>query len=170
MPPPQGSRSQRCNKAVYCGVHAAGDAYQAPAGARGTEGQALTRVTGVGSGEEFSFNNRALSGPHNSAGLIMAYSGKLFVGSTVKNPSAGPLISPHPCCVLLLNHGSTQGWLWVHPGGVHVFDDRCVRVRRQLTATGSRQRHSGDINVLIYSNVRTFILSLRSNGSGGGDK
>ena len=82
---------QRCNKAVYCGVHAAGDAYQAPAGARGTEGQALTRVTGVGSGEEFSFNNRALSGPHNSAGLIMAYSGKLFVCSTVKTPSADPL-------------------------------------------------------------------------------
>ena len=51
----------------------------------------LSRVTGVRSGEEFSFNNRAVSGPHNSAGLIMAYSGKLFVCSTVKTPSADPL-------------------------------------------------------------------------------
>ena len=57
----------------------------------------LSRVTGVGSGEEFSFNNRALSGPHNSAGLIMAYSGKLFVGSTVKKPSADPL---HVSCIV----------------------------------------------------------------------
>ena len=52
----------------------------------------LSRVTGVRSGEEFSFNNRAVSGPHNSAWLIMAYSGKLFVRSTVKKPSADPLL------------------------------------------------------------------------------
>ena len=53
----------------------------------------LSRVTGVRSGDEFSFNNRAVSGPHSSAGLIMAYSGKLFVRSTVKNPSADPLLT-----------------------------------------------------------------------------
>ena len=94
---------QRCHKAIYCGVHAAGDAGQAPAGARGTEGLVLSRVTGVGSGDEFSFNNRAVSGPHSSAGLIMAYSGKLFVGSTVKNPSADPLpgLIMHRCAVSL---------------------------------------------------------------------
>jgi hypothetical protein len=52
----------------------------------------FTRVTRCSKREEFSFNNRALSGPRNSAGLIMAYSGNLFVRSTVKKPSADPLL------------------------------------------------------------------------------
>jgi hypothetical protein len=47
-----------------------------------------------------SFNNRALSGPRNSAGLIMAYSVKLFVRSTVKKPIGGPL----PLIYLLLSY------------------------------------------------------------------